>query len=236
MDIYLEEKEKVFNRICVRYQDSIHHFNSDFQIIDKVYEECLSSFDDSAIYHLQDTLLQKAAQLSNCLFQPQVSESVNLIDLVDGSLKLLTRRMRQDGIKIRKNIRQPFIVQGDPLVLWFMIYNMVRISLTRCSKEGTLSLGIREKEGDIEIVVRDNGYAFDESRVFSFSAAHSGRSPFLLDLSSLIEIAESFEGRMETTLSNQENTIVLVFPKERPDQTKQHHHDNVIHLFDRRKR
>lgn len=127
-----------------------------------------------------DDLIESLLQYSRTGRVDLMLEDVDLGALVDEALQMLTKRVAESGVVIRRSVKLP-IVKADRVRLREVLVNLISNAIKYNDKgERWIEIGI-EREKPVTLYVRDNGIGVDQknhAKIFKIFRRLHGRDEF----------------------------------------------------------
>lgn len=225
------ERTKIFNDLSLRYQKTLSEIAERLEFITNLFDESQpNTFDKETINSLCHIFLHQLNNLSKFVFEPKSYEQVDIVKCIDNALLIFTKEIHRDNIVINKNYtKNSSLIKSDRLILELIIYNVVRMSINRCTMRGMITFSIKEQQESILISITDNGYPFDEDKISSLTQISMTNSPFSLDIRAIEQMVKLMGGEIETMISTAaDNTVILTIPKKRTNRNVLNQQNNII--------
>ncbi|MCX7823258.1 MAG: ATP-binding protein [Syntrophobacterales bacterium] len=158
--------------------------------------------------------------------------SISIEDLLDESVSFIESQSRERGIEVEKRYRnglsRSVIINGDPMLLHRVFYNLFVNALQAMPKGGRLTVDVETTESFCSVKVSDTGTGIPENlkdKIFRpfFTTKEKGTG---LGLAIVKSIVETHEGEVLVESEENKGTTIIVkipFVKKASEQLRQAH-------------
>jgi two-component system NtrC family sensor kinase len=132
--------------------------------------------------------------------EESTGEKVNVIDIIENSLKLAKRGMNFDEIRVRKIYDELPLIDANANELQQVFLNLLINAVQAMKGKGLLTIDARQKEGNAFISISDTGYGIERKNIEAifnpfFTTKEPGKGTGL-GLSIVYQIVYSMGGRI----------------------------------------
>ncbi|MCE5255734.1 MAG: PAS domain-containing protein [Spirochaetaceae bacterium] len=164
-----------------------------------------------------------------------VPDLVNIVTIMENSLKMAMRGMDFSSITVWKNYGQTDSVQANATELQQVFLNLIVNAVQAMNGDGILTLAVKQEESDIIAMVQDNGVGIKKQNIDSvFNPFFTTKEPGAgtgLGLSIAYHIVSKLGGRITLDSKEGEGTLFkIVLPVANMDQNR----ISFVHATDRR--
>lgn len=141
--------------------------------------------------------------------------TINIIEVIEASLKLARRGMNFENIKIKKIYEEMPLIEGNPNELQQVFLNLFINAVQAMSGEGVLTIECSIKDGNANIAVSDTGRGIEEKYIEDifnpfFTTKEPGKGTGL-GLSIVYQIIHNMGGRVNVESEVGRGTTFRVF-------------------------
>lgn len=93
------------------------------------------------------------------------SEMINIVNVLENSLKMAMRGIDFRSVTVRKNYNQTDLIQANAIEIQQVLLNLIVNAVQAMNGDGVLSLDVKQEDSDIIIVVQDTGKGIEKENI-----------------------------------------------------------------------
>jgi len=93
------------------------------------------------------------------------SEMINIVNVLENSLKMAMRGIDFRSVTVRKNYNQTDMIQANAIEIQQVLLNLIVNAVQAMNGDGVLSLDVKQEDSDIIIVVQDTGKGIEKENI-----------------------------------------------------------------------